>query len=100
MVMLTFNEFQQRVIANSEYPLHGTGTTKPLAYVVMGLTRAAGELSRCTQQFLVNDSVLSPDLKKQMLTETARAMMFVAALCAELGVTLDCVAGQKTKEHR
>lgn len=95
---MVFNEFQQLVMANLEYPMQGTGATKPLAYVVMGLARASGELSRCTQQFLVNDGVLPPDLKKQMLVDAARAMVFVAALCAELGVTLDSIACQKIKE--
>jgi NTP pyrophosphatase (non-canonical NTP hydrolase) len=90
---LSFAEYQTRAWATAKYPEKGQGSMPSLSYAVLGAAGEGGELANKWKKVLRDaGGVLTPSAKDAMLEEIGDSLWYLAALCTELGVTLEQVA--------
>ena len=90
---LSFADYQTRDWATAQYPEKGRGSLMSTSYAVLGAAGEGGELANKWKKVLRDAyGVLTPPAKEAMLGEIGDNLWYLAALCTELGVTLEEVA--------
>lgn len=98
----SFQEYQQAAIRTLLYP--GQGELLGLAYVGLGLAGEAGEVAEKLKKLLrdapkekpadADARGVTPELRQNLILELGDVLWYVAAMCKELGTTIDEVANK------
>lgn len=88
---MDFVTYQELAGKTAIYPDRGTN----LAYPALGLNGEAGEVAEIVKKtYRDHDGHLEPDRREALQKELGDVLWYVAALCAESGLSMDAVARQ------
>lgn len=102
--MEKFSEYESAALSTAVYP--NQGTVDGLSYTIHGLTGEAGEVANKFKKILRDhNGELTPALIEGLVKEVGGVMWYVAAICRELGfsmqyvgqVNLDELAGRRAR---
>lgn len=86
---MTFDEYAARAAETARYPDRGSN----LYYPVLGLTGEAGEVADKVKKVMRdNDGVLTDETRESLKKEMGDVLWYIAAMCHELGVSMEEVA--------
>ena len=86
---MNFKEYQVEALKTADYPDIGNN----FVYPTLGLTGEAGEVSEKIKKILRDDSgVMSKEKRVEVVKEIGDVMWYIAALCSEIGVSMEDVA--------
>lgn len=81
------NEYQRWTDSTAIYPKDSS-----LSYVALGLTGEAGEIANKVKKIIRDDAgILTPERKRELISELGDVMWYVARMATELGVSLHAV---------
>lgn len=87
---MTFNEYQEKAVETAVY-----GAGENILYPTLGLVNEAGEVAGKVKKVLRdNDGLYDPKSVEGIKAEIGDVLWYMAALCRDLGITLDEVAEQ------
>jgi NTP pyrophosphatase (non-canonical NTP hydrolase) len=93
----SLDNYQDQATQFARYP--GKATVQGLAYTALGLVGEAGEIANKTKKVLRDDSgTLTEMAKDALIGEAGDVLWYLAALCNELGVSLEFVAQYNLKK--
>tara|TARA_R110002167_G_scaffold45083_1_gene135563 strand:- start:31857 stop:32219 length:363 start_codon:yes stop_codon:yes gene_type:complete len=82
---MTLNEYQEKAVATAIY-----GEGSKIIYPTLGLTGEAGEVADKVKKVLRdNEGVFTDEKKKEIAKEIGDVTWYIAALCRDLGFTLE-----------
>lgn len=85
---MNFNEYQEQACKTAVY---GAGSN--IVYPALGLGNEAGEvLGKIKKVLRDQDGIYTPDNVKDIGKEIGDVLWYIAALCRDLGISLDDVA--------
>jgi len=86
---LELEEYQRLTDSTAIYPETGTGSAQALAYVALGLTGEAGEVSNKVKKILRDSKgEVSDEIRDYLVAEVGDTLWYLARLATELGVSL------------
>ena len=84
----TFNDYQEDCLKTAVYP-----DEYKVIYTTLGLSGEAGEVADKVKKIYRDDNgVISEEKKKEIAKEIGDVLYYCAALCSDLGISLDTVA--------
>lgn len=87
--MLTFGDYQKAAARTAVYPHQGAN----IMYPVLGLVNEAGEVAGKLKKVLRDrGGCLDAERRADILMELGDVLWYAAAICTELGVSLESVA--------
>lgn len=88
MFPYTFNDYQEDCLKTAVYP-----DEYKVIYTTLGLSGEAGEVADKVKKIYRDDNgVISEEKKKEIAKEIGDVLYYCAALCSDLGISLDTVA--------
>jgi NTP pyrophosphatase (non-canonical NTP hydrolase) len=94
---MNFDEYMKLAWNTAIYPKAGDN----LYYPTLGLSGEAGEVANKVKKVMRDfNDVMNDDLREAIKDELGDTLWYVAALCIELGVTMDDVAECNIKKLR
>jgi NTP pyrophosphatase (non-canonical NTP hydrolase) len=96
---MNFNEYQHEALKTADYPDKGNN----ILYPAMGLAGEAGECLDKIKKYWRNFGITSGDQLNEeqrhlIILELGDQIWYLAAMCSELGVSLDCIADLNLKK--
>lgn len=86
---LTFHEYEDRAKSTALYPDRGHN----LYYPTLGLSGESGEVAEKIKKIYRDEKgTLTPERRAEIAKELGDVLWYVAALCHEIGVTMEDVA--------
>jgi NTP pyrophosphatase (non-canonical NTP hydrolase) len=86
---MNFDEYQREARTTAQYPDMG----KNVYYPTLGLAGEAGEVAEKIKKLMRDDhGLLTPDRRAALKKELGDVLWYVAALCAELDLSMNEVA--------
>lgn len=96
---MEFVDYQREAIKTAQFT---TGSLRALSYTTLGLTGEAGEVAERIKKILrlegVDLDTAIAERREDIVKEMGDVLWYLAALCRELGVTLEEVAGANLKK--
>ncbi|GMU21932.1 MAG: hypothetical protein AMXMBFR13_20200 [Phycisphaerae bacterium] len=94
---MTFDEYQHASRQTAQYPDMG----RNLYYPTLGLAGEAGEVAEKIKKLMRDESgVLSDERRQALKKELGDVLWYVAALCSEMGLSMDEVAEHNVAKLR
>lgn len=88
---MNFWEYQQKAVETAVYP----DVNDNIEYPTLGLCGEAGEIANIVKKIQRDDhGIISISRRKELYGELGDVLWYLAAICNELGVTLEDVARQ------
>lgn len=92
---MTFDEYQAASRKTAKYPDIGHN----VAYPTLGLAGEAGEVAERVKKMYRDDGgVLAPQRRDALKAELGDVLWYVAALCSELGLSMEDVAAHNVRK--
>jgi len=86
---VTFGEYQNNAINTAVYPKKGDN----IYYPALGLGGEAGEvLNKIKKVMRDHNGVVSDEMRSSLIAEIGDCLWYCAALCSEVGITMEAVA--------
>lgn len=90
---MKMNEYQVAAKETAIYPEAGTGSIMALAYAALGLASEAGEVAGKVKKVLRDgNGVVTDENRKDIASEVADNLWYIAALAEELAISMDTMA--------
>ena len=87
---MNFSEYQEHAKTTAIYPVE-----QSLIYPALGLAEEAGEVSGQVKRMIRDDGgKITPDRAAKLTGEIGDTLYYLAALCTDLGISLEVVAKQ------
>ncbi|MCP4151906.1 MAG: nucleoside triphosphate pyrophosphohydrolase family protein [bacterium] len=94
---MNMNDYQKEALRTAAYPDIGNN----FIYPVLGLNGEAGEVAEKIKKVIRdNNAVIDAEAKEALKKEMGDVLWYLAALCHELGLSLDDVAASNIKKLR
>ncbi len=94
---MDFNDYQAAARQTAQYPDMG----RNLYYPTLGLAGETGEVAEKIKKLMRDgEGVLTPERRDALKKELGDVLWYVAALCSELGLSMDDVARQNIDKLR
>lgn len=91
---MNFQQYQEQAITTKIY-----SPEVAIPYVVLGITGEAGEIAEKVKKALRdNNGVIDEDRKRELSKEVGDVLWYLAALCEELGISLNDVAEENIQK--
>jgi NTP pyrophosphatase (non-canonical NTP hydrolase) len=88
--MMTFDEYQQAARKTAVYP-----DSQRVVYPALGLAGEAGEVANKVKKIYRDDAgQVTFERRQQVAGELGGVLWYVAAICSDLGLSMDDVAAQ------
>ena len=91
--IVNFAMYQERTEDTAVYPEAGSGSTAALQYAALGLNGESGEVANKVKKIARDDGgKLTIEKMMALQKELGDVLWYVAAMCREIGVTMEEVA--------
>ncbi|KON34684.1 hypothetical protein AC477_00115 [miscellaneous Crenarchaeota group-1 archaeon SG8-32-1] len=91
---MNFDEYQSKARETAIYPNKGNN----LVYPILGLNGEAGEVAEKLKKLIRDEHYADADFVKSIDKELGDVLWYIAAICSELGISMNGVAHRNIRK--